>query len=63
MTTKERLEIMVVRLEKEQKEIITAVNETESIYFIISMGKQAEKNQQIISFARATLRPNYNYKL
>jgi len=58
MTTKERLEIMVVRLEKEQKEIITAVNETESIYFIISMGKQAEKNQQIISFARATLRPN-----
>lgn len=56
MATKERLEMMIVRLEKEQKEIIKAVNETESIDFIISMGKQAEKNQQIISFARATVR-------
>ena len=56
MTTKERLEMMIVRLEKEQKEIIKAVNETESIDFIIGMGKQAEKNQQIISFARATVR-------
>ncbi len=43
MTTKERLEMMIVRLEKEQKEIIKAVNETESIDFIIGMGKQAEK--------------------
>ncbi len=56
MTTKERLEMMIVRLEKEQKEIIKAVNETESIDFIIGMGKQAEKNQQIISFARAAVR-------
>jgi len=56
MTTKEGLEMMIVRLEKEQKEIIKAVNETESIDFIIGMGKQAEKNQQIISFARATVR-------
>ncbi len=56
MTTKERLEMNIKRLEKEQDEIVKVVKETSSIDFIIAMGKQAENNQRIISFAKATMR-------
>lgn len=56
MTTKERLELEIERLEKEQNEIIEASKNITSIEFLISLGKQADKNEQLISFARATLR-------
>jgi hypothetical protein len=56
MTTKERLEIELKRLEKEQNEIIEEANKTKSIDFIISLGKQALKNQERISFARSMIR-------
>jgi hypothetical protein len=56
MTTKERLEMMIESLEKEQTKIIEEVATTQSIDYIISLGKQAEKNQTVLSFARATVR-------
>lgn len=56
MTTKERLEIELKRLEKEQNEIIEDANKTKSIDFIIALGKQAMKNQEIISFVRSIIR-------
>ena len=48
--------MMIESLEKEQSKIIEEVATTQSIDYIISLGKQAEKNQTVLSFARATVR-------
>jgi hypothetical protein len=56
MTTKERLEIELKRLEIEENEIIKEANKTKLIVNIISLGKQALKNQEKMSFAQSMMR-------
>ena len=56
MTTKERLELELERLEKEQNEIIELLKGNCSIDFIISLGRQALKNKETMSFARSMIR-------